>query len=100
MRRALALMRSHGNWRVPTSAREGGWPLQDTVFVHYNAILQYSIILVLPPPSALLTLLQYYRTTIAQYTTPHPTPLLNAIHHTILAVAISCKGQGGGGGWI
>jgi len=50
-------------------------------------------ILLLPPPPALPTLLQYYYTTIAQYATPPPTPPLYAIHNTILAVAISCKGQ-------
>ena len=43
-------------------------------------------------PPALPTLLQYYRTTIRQYTTP-PTPLLYAIHHPILVIRISCKGQ-------
>jgi len=44
-------------------------------------------------PPALPTLLQYYCTAIGQYTTPHPTPLVYAIHHTILAMAISCKCQ-------
>ena len=43
-------------------------------------------------PPALPTLLQYYCTSIGQYTTPHPNPLVYAIHHTILAMAISCKG--------
>jgi len=52
-----------------------------------------SIILLLPPACPLL--LQYYCTSIAQYTTPPPTPLWYAIHHTILVIAISCKGQGG-----
>jgi len=46
-----------------------------------------------PSPSALPTLLQYYCTAIAQYTTPPPTTLLYAIHHTQLVLAISCKGQ-------
>jgi len=58
-----------------------------------------------PSPSALLTLLQYYSTTIAQYTiSPQPpfcmpyttTPLLYAIYYTQLVQAISCKGQRGG----
>jgi len=62
-------------------------------FVHSKAIFHYSTILVLPPPSALLTLLQYYRTTIRQYATPTRPPLVYAIHHTILAAGISCKGQ-------
>jgi len=46
-----------------------------------------------PLPPALPTPLQYYCTSIAQYTTPPPTPLLYAIHYTILATAISCEGQ-------
>ena len=47
-------------------------------------------------PRALPTLLQYYCTTIGKYTTPprpHPTPLLYTIHHPILVIRISCKGQ-------
>jgi len=44
-----------------------------------------------PPPKP--TLLQYYCTPNAQYTTPSPTPCLYGIHHTILVMAISCKGQ-------
>jgi len=48
-------------------------------------------------PPALPTVLQYYCTTIAQYTTPpSPTPLFYAIHHTILLITISCKGQSRG----
>jgi len=46
-----------------------------------------------PTSSALLTLLQCYCTTRAQHTTPHPTPLVYTIHHTLLTMAISCKGQ-------
>ena len=42
---------------------------------------------------ALPTLLQYYCTSIGQYTTPHPILLIYAIHHTTLAMAISCKNQ-------
>ena len=63
------------------------------IFLHSKAFLHQSIILLLPPPSALLTRLQYYCTSDVQYTTPHPTPLVVAIHYTILAMAISCKGQ-------
>jgi len=43
-------------------------------FVLSKAFLHWSIVLVLPPPSALLALLQYHYTTNAQYATPHPTP--------------------------
>jgi len=45
------------------------------IFVYSKAFSHYAIILVLLPPPALLTLLQYYRTTIAQYTTPTRSPL-------------------------
>ena len=44
-------------------------------------------------PPALPTLLQYCCTSIGQYATPHPNPLVYAIHHTTLAMAISCNGQ-------
>ena len=45
------------------------------------------------PPTCIVYLWQYYCTTIAQYTPPPPTPPFYAIHHTILVMAISCKGQ-------
>jgi len=48
-----------------------------------------------PPPPALPTLLQYYCPIIEQYTTPPPNSRLYAIHHTILVITISCKGQTG-----
>ena len=49
----------------------------------------------LPRPPAKPTPLQYYCATDAQHTTPPPTPLVYAIHHTILVITISCKGQTG-----
>jgi len=42
---------------------------------------------------ALPTMLQYSCMAIGQYTTPPSTSLWYAIHHTILAITISCKGQ-------
>jgi len=52
-----------------------------------------SIILLLPPPTCIARiiaiLLHVY---CARYDAP-PTPPLNAIHYTILVMAISCKGQ-------
>ena len=51
-----------------------------------------------PFPSALPTLVQYYCTTIGQYTTPPPTSRMSAIHYTIMVITISCKGQRVGGG--
>ena len=60
------------------------------ILFHFKALLWESIIRVLPHP----TLLQYYCTTIAQYTTRlHLPPRLYAVHHTIFVMAISCKGQ-------
>jgi len=59
-----------------------------------------SIILPLPPPTCnartIAMLLHVY---CAIYDAP-PTPLLYAIHHTILAMAISCKGQASGGSFF
>ena len=46
-----------------------------------------------PRPPALPTLVQYYCTTIGQYTTPLPTSRLYTIHHTRLVMSISCEGQ-------
>ena len=48
-----------------------------------------------PPPSALLTLLQYCCTTTVQDTPLPRTLFVHAIQHTILAMAILCKGQFG-----
>ena len=45
-----------------------------------------------PLPPALPALLQHHCTSIKRYTTPPRTPLLYAIHHTKLVIAISCKG--------
>ena len=46
-----------------------------------------------PRPPALPTLVQYYCTTIGQYTTPLPTCRLYTIHHTRLVITISYEGQ-------
>jgi len=46
-----------------------------------------------PHPPALPTLLQYYCTTNGQYTPPRSTSRVYDIHHTILAMTISCKCQ-------
>ena len=69
-----------------------GFNLYKRLF-HFKALLWESIILLLPPPPpAKPILLQYYCTTIAQYTPPPPTAPFYAIHHTLLVMAISCKG--------
>jgi len=64
------------------------------IFFHFEAFVHKSILVVLPTPLALPTPFQYYCTDIAQTTTLRPKPLLYAIHHTILAITISCKSQG------
>ena len=46
-----------------------------------------------PLPPALPALLQYVCTSIAQYMTPPPPFPVYTIHHIILVIAISCKGQ-------
>jgi len=63
------------------------------IFVYFEAAVHDPTILSPPPPPALPTLVQYYCTIIGQYTTPPPTSRLYAIHHTILVITISCKGQ-------
>jgi len=65
------------------------------ILFYFKALLWESIILLLPLPPAKPTLLQYYCTTIAQYTTPPVTSRVYAIYHAILGMAISCKGQPG-----
>jgi len=45
-----------------------------TILFHFKDLLWKSIILLLPPPAAKPTLLQHYRTTIAQYTPPSTEP--------------------------
>ena len=58
-----------------------------------EAFVHESIICVLPPPTCIARtiaiLLHVYS---AVYDAP-PNPVLYAIHHTVLAMAISCKGQ-------
>ena len=48
-----------------------------------------------PKPSFLPALLQYYCTSIAQYTTPPPPPLVYAIQDTILVKTIPWNDQVG-----
>jgi len=64
------------------------------IFVHFKAFVHESIILLLPPhtcnahTSAVL---------VHDYCAIYdslPNPLSYSIHHTILVMAISCKGQG------
>jgi len=74
---------------------KGTWPLQDIVFTSSRSCTNQSSFYSLGPP-ALPTLLQYYCTAMEQYTTPSQTPLVYAVHYTIiLVIPISCKGQKG-----
>ena len=71
---------------------EGQLSLHKILF-HFKALLWESIISLLPLLTCKAYFLSYYCTTIAQYIPPTPTPSFYAIHHTILVMAISCKGQ-------
>jgi len=65
------------------------------ILFYCEAFVHKSIIRLLPPSTCIARtiaiLLHVYS---AVYDAP-PTPLLYAIHHTVLAMAISCKDQGG-----
>ena len=77
------------------SASPGGWAYLGLhkILFYFEAFAHESIILSLPPPTCIArtiaTLLHVY---CAIYDAP-PTPLVYAIHNTILIMAISCKGQ-------
>ena len=69
------------------------WFSPYTILCHFNALLWESIILVLPPPTCkaypIAILLHAHFVIYA----PPPSPLVYAIHHTILAMTTSCEGQ-------
>jgi len=60
---------------------------------NFDAFVCESIILLLPSPPAMPTLLHILLHDYCAIYDPLPTPLLHAIDHTILVMAISCKGQ-------
>jgi len=63
-----------------------------------EAFVHESVIRSLPPPTSIArTIAILLHVNSAIYDAP-PNPLLYAIHHTVLAMAISCQGQIGGGG--
>jgi len=69
------------------------------IFVHFKAFVHESVILLSPSPTCNAhTIAIRLRDYCAIYD-PHPTPLVYAIHHTILAVAISCEGEAGSCGF-
>jgi len=63
------------------------------ILFYFKALLWESILLSFPAPTCIAHPGEYYCTTIGQYTTPPPTSCLYAIHHTILVITVSCKGQ-------
>ena len=75
-------------YRVKAQTRPSvTWPLQDIV-------LLLVVCARVDRPFILPARLHCPCTAFGQYTTPPPTPLVYAIHHKILVIAISCKGQG------
>jgi len=73
---------------------EGGWPFSlYTILFDFKALSAESIILLLPPPTCkAYTIALLLHDHCAIYARP-PTPPLYGIHHTILVMAMSCKGQ-------
>jgi len=68
------------------------WPLQDIVSLHSFSVGVHHP-LIAPPPTC-----NAYRVAILLHDycaiyPPPPTPLVYAVHHRILVMAISCKGQ-------
>ena len=63
------------------------------MFVHFNAFVNEPSLIVLPPPTCnARTVAIVLHDYCARYA-PSPTPLLYAIHHTRLVIAILCIGQ-------
>jgi len=63
------------------------------IFVHFNAFVNEPIIIFIAPPTCkAYTVAIVLRDYCARYAPP-PTLLSYAIHHTILVMAILCKGQ-------
>jgi len=63
------------------------------IFFHVEAFVHESVIAFSPPTTCIAhTIAVLLHDYCAIYDTP-PTPLVYAIHHTILVMAISCKGQ-------
>jgi len=72
-----------------------GSELAFTRFFYFNAFVHESIIRVLPPPPYLAPTIAKPLSSFSQYTAPPPppTPLLYVLHHTVMVLAISRKGQ-------
>ena len=65
----------------------------DKIFVHFEAFVQESIIPLFLTPTCIAHTIAILLHDVCAVYDPPPTPLCYAIHHTILILAISCKGQ-------
>jgi len=66
------------------------------ILFHFTALVWESIIRVLTPPTCTAYPIAILLHDYCVIYDPPPTPLLYAIHHTILVMTISCKGQDAG----
>ena len=63
------------------------------IFVPFTACVDESIFLLLPPPTCIAYTIAILLQCYCAIYDPPPTPLVYAIHHAILVMAISCEGQ-------
>ena len=63
------------------------------IFVHFKAFLHESIITFIPPPTCNAHTIAILLHDYCAIYKPLPTSRLHAMHHTLLVMAISCKGQ-------
>jgi len=63
------------------------------ILFYFEAFVHESIIRLLPPPTCIAHTIAILLHIYCAIYDALPTPLLYAIHHTILVMAISCKGQ-------
>jgi len=68
------------------------WPLQD-IILRLVVCARINRSFIIPARLHCPHCFKYYCTTIGQHTTPPPTLLVYDMHHTILVITISCKGQ-------
>jgi len=72
---------------------------RDLAFTRYcftsRLFVHESILLLSPPPTCIARTIAILLHVYCAINDAPPIPLLYAIHHTILALAISCEGQGG-----
>jgi len=66
------------------------------ILFHFKALVWESFIRLLPPPTCAaypIAILLHDHCAVYAYAPPADLPLVYAIRHTILVMAISCKGQ-------